>query len=198
LPSPELRVELDRLGTVRYLLAPNAWCELDVEPWQAWWPALILLAPAGWRDPAAARGARDGASARRVELGRLRTDVEAVDEELGAQPLGGIARLDEWAFLHRASRSLLVGDLVRGIAPGGSLISRLLGASALGRGPLGTPRDVRWLVSDRARLRESVAVVLGWPFDRVVPRRGPVVDSAGPAAFRQALRWLDGSGEFWE
>jgi glyoxylase-like metal-dependent hydrolase (beta-lactamase superfamily II) len=53
----------------------------------------------------------------------------------------------------------------------------------------GPSRLIRLLaVSDRAALHRSLAHVLEWDFDRVVPGHGDVLEHGGPNALR--LAWL--------
>jgi len=104
--------------------------------------------------------------------------------------------LTEIVFLHRASGTLLVGDLAYNLGPGVAPLTKLvawlpfpspwgglwtkLGPSALYR------RSVR----NRLAARHCIEEILDWEFDRIIVGHGEIVETGGHDAFRTAFGWL--------
>lgn len=188
-PRAELCSELDRLGAVRHLCAPNLSCLAPLATWFELYPAAERWAP-------------PGAALQRPDLGTI--------GELGADPapgwpvelpyllVRGIPTLREAVLLHRASQTLLLGDLAVAIPRRAPLLTRAYLRLSLGGLSVGPTRDLRWLVTDRAALRESLRQIRGWSFDRLLPRHGPAVERGGKAALERAYRWLAKEPAFWQ
>lgn len=183
----ELRLELalavERLGPVRHLVTPNKLHHLFLSQWQARWPDARLYSPPGLR--------------------RRRTDLR-FDGDLGDVPdpawkdaidplvVRGSFFMSEVWFLHRPSRSLIVGDLVQRFEPASlrpwqAWVMRLDGMV----GPSGsTPREWRATFWNRASARACVRRALGWGPERLVIAHGAWAPERGEEVLRSCLRWL--------
>lgn len=101
----------------------------------------------------------------------------------------GIPVLEEVAFFHPRSRTLILTDLVFNIPADIHtdwrlrLFLRLNGA----RGCFGPTRLVRMLVRDSEALTASLRKILEWDFDRVIMSHGEILDHGGRAALAQAF-----------
>ncbi len=177
----EVRQAVDALGPVRFLVAPNVMHHLALGDWAAAYPSARVLAPAGLRK-------------KRPEL---RIDVELSDVlDVGQMPTidhmrtHGIPRLEEFVFLHRPSRSLLLTDLAFNIHHSPSWMTRsylkLCGAWQR----LAPTVVIKLLLRDRSAFRSSVDRMLCWDFDRVVPCHGQVLEHGGKEALREAFSWV--------
>lgn len=178
--SPELRAELDALGPVQAIIAPNSMHHLFLGPFLAAYPD--------------ARGfAAPGAIAKHPEL-KLEPIPDNPDllwaGDLDHFELGGAPELGEVAFLHRPTRTLILTDWMfyfeRSPSWFTGLYLRLAGA--LGK-PVMTP-VMRKLVTDRAAARAAVERLLAWEFDRVVMAHHDVLTTGGKQALRDATAWL--------
>jgi hypothetical protein len=99
--------------------------------------------------------------------------------------------LPEVIFLHRASRTLIVGDLlVFEISPTRPLATRLAWRLEGVYGSLGTPRSLRLATRNRRAARRSVERILEWDFDRIIVGHGEILETGGRAAFERAMSWL--------
>ena len=176
----ELRAALDALGPVRHVVAPNRMHHLFCDDYRAAYPGARL------------HGA-PGVAAKRPDLGPL--------EELGDEPpaawagrldqavVRGIPMLNEVAFLHRASGTLVLADLAANGGPEDPAALRWWLRLNRAYGRLATPLEVRLLCRDRAAARASLGRVLGWGFDRVVVGHGAVVGRDGGRLAREAFAW---------
>ena len=106
--------------------------------------------------------------------------------------LAGAPKLNEVVFLHRASRSLLVTDLLFNVTTPDNwltgLVLRLMGTYKR----LGPSRLLRWrLTKDRRALKADVERMLAWDFVRLLPGHGEVFASPDARAqVRASLGWV--------
>jgi len=99
-------------------------------------------------------------------------------------------KLDEFAFLHRPSRTLLVTDLVFNIRESSSWLTRTYLKLCRTYGKLAPTLLLKSMVKDRPALRASLDTVLGWDFERVVVCHGEVLERGGREALRDGFAWL--------
>lgn len=179
--DPDLRRELDALGPVRHLIAPNRMHHLFCGDYRAAYPQARLHGAPGL-------AAKQPQLAPDAELGDAAPQVWAA--ELDQVLVAGIPTLSEVAFLHRRSGTLILTDLAaNGSASEPPALRTWLWLNrAYGR--LAAPLEVRLLCRDRAAARRSLASVLEWTFDRVVVNHGAVVTHNGKALVREAFAWL--------
>lgn len=121
--------------------------------------------------------------------GVLGGDPWPYERELPLVPLAGMPTVNECVFVHPASRSLLVTDLVFNIEHPQGLRAWLVLELLFGAWKkLATPRLLVRMTRDRAALRSSLARVTEHPFDHLVPAHGSVVRRDGNARLLAALR----------
>ncbi|HZO14651.1 MAG TPA: DUF4336 domain-containing protein [Polyangiaceae bacterium] len=178
-PNDALRRELDGLGEVRHVVAPNRYHHLFVEAFSKTYPAAQL-----YGSPGITRKRRD------LQMQAIR-ETPNWGDEIACERLGGMPILDELAFLHRPSRTLLLTDLMMHFDPKfprlTDWVMRLEGV----RDEPGVPRTVRMLmIRDRTKLRTSIERILEWSFDRIVFAHGPIIEQRGHEIFERATRWL--------
>jgi ribosomal-protein-alanine N-acetyltransferase len=173
--------EIDAIGRVRWVVGPNKVHHLFIGDWARTYPSAELCAAPGLAE-------------KRRDLRFQRVLDGAPVPDWGDQVLhhlfAGAPRLNEVAFLHPHSRTLLLTDLAFNVRPGpGSrapILHWLLGAT----GRFGPHRLVRSMIRDRAAARASLAAILAWDFDRVIVTHGEVLERGGPAAMRSGFAWL--------
>jgi hypothetical protein len=184
-PGPldaEARAEIERLGPVRALIAPNLLHHL-------------FLADAARAFPNARVYAAPGLRAKR---GDVRIDEELGEEapalwarELDQVVLGGVPRLGEVVFLHRASATLLCLDLCFNVRPPKPFATRLLMRANGAWDRFGPSRIFRFAILKDARvLRASLDRVLEWEFERVTVAHGDVLERGGREALRREFAGL--------
>lgn len=180
--TAELRGALDGLGRVRFVVAAsNLHGHLFMEDYQAAYPRVELFSVPG--------------------LPRKRPDLRFASE-LGDTPdprwagvldqavLRGHRLLDEVVFLHRPSRSLLVGDAIFNVAADAPLALRLWAWGPRLRQRAAPTPLFRFGIRDRKAARASLDRILGWDFDRIVTGHGDIVVTGGRETLRTAYAWL--------
>lgn len=173
------RAAIEKRGPVRALVAPNALHHLYLAENAAAFPEAGIWAAPGVREK--------------------RKDVEGL-VELGAQPaelwsgaleqtaIAGVPRMNEFAFFHPSSRTLLLTDLCFNFRHCDQLLMRFFMRINNSYGRFGPSRMMRSMIRDKAALRGSLDRILAWDFDRVIVTHGEVVQSGGRDALRDAFQ----------
>jgi hypothetical protein len=179
--EPRLRAELDALGPVRTLVAPNRFHHLFVADYFAAYPDA-----SGYAAP--------GLDQKRSDL-RFHDVLDDEPPPLWAGQLDQLVFrampiLNEVVFFHPATRTLIITDLVFNVQRAESLIDRVLLQldGVYRRVALG--RVERLFIRDKRAARASIDRMLAWDFDRLVLAHGDVLERGGRDALRAAFTWL--------
>ena len=116
------------------------------------------------------------------------------DAEVATLPVEG-SYMTEVVFFHRASRTLVLTDLIENFEPRklNSFLMRVLTWLGGVQDPDGAmPRDMRMSYRDKRRLRGAVETMIGWNPERIILAHGRWYDRNGAAELRRAFRWLLG------
>lgn len=185
---PGLLRALEPLGPVRHLVAPSFAHWTYLADWQRHCPEAVT-----WAAPELRKRAQVKASKVRIDRDLSDDPPEAWAGDLGQVVIPGGFGFREVAFLHLASRSLILTDLVAGVETGGTplptrIYARLSGTAAPDGG---TPRYLRLIV--RARRQDAAAAarrIIGWAPERVIFAHGRWYSSEGTRRLQKALGWL--------
>ncbi|WP_312162097.1 DUF4336 domain-containing protein [Phenylobacterium sp.] len=183
--SDELRAEVEALGQVRYLIAPNSLHHLFLAEWRGAYPAARLYAAPGLRQ-------------RRKDL--------AFDRDLGDAPpaewaeeidqvlMRGNLITTEVVFFHRKSGTAIFTDLIQHFDRAWftgwrALVARL---DLMTAGEPQVPRKFRNAFVGRRHARAALQRILAWPTRRVLMAHAPPVETDGQAFIARTFRWLSG------
>ena len=177
--------ELRQLGEVAYLVAPNTQHHLFIDAAAETFPRARVFV---------AKGVAEKHPSLRV-AGVLGNDAPPdYRDEIDQVLIEGAPALNEVAFFHRASLSLIVSDLVFNIVEPPNLMAAIVLTLVGARGRLAQSRAWRFMTLDRAAVTASVERILRWDFKRLVPAHGEIVESDARAALGLALsHWLPGA-----
>jgi hypothetical protein len=172
--------EIQALGAVRHIVMPDLYHHVYVSDAIRRWPAARVYAPPGMRR-------------KRPEL-RIDADLSETPDpswcgELIPVHIEG-SMLDETVFLHGPSRTLVCADLIENFDSSPHLGTRLYLKAAGLQDRVAFSRFLRPVFRDRPAARRSLERLLRLDFDRVVLAHGRVLERGGPAAVRDAYRWL--------
>ena len=100
----------------------------------------------------------------------------------------GIPSVQEYAVLHRTSRTLIVADLFFDPDPKASGWTHFLMSLVAGRkeGP-GISRALKLATKDKVAFRQSLEKIGEWDFDRIIVGHGAIIASDGKRRFHEAL-----------
>lgn len=175
--------ELEALGPIRHLVAPNKFHHRFLPDWMARYPYAT-----SWAGP------------QLRERVPIQFDHELADTaeacwaaDLDQLLFGGSRVLPEAVFYHRSSRTLILTDIFQSHEPDADgwlwrTVKRINGISAPHGG---VPRDWQTTVSDRAAARAARDRMLGWGFDRLVITHGRCIERGARAQVERAFAWLD-------
>lgn len=181
--SKALCGQIDAIGPVRHIVAPNSLHHLFILDWQAAYPEAKVYAP--------------------PQLCEKRPDIR-FDDDLGDTPNKGWAgEVDqvvvrgnrittEVVFFHMQSGTVLFADLIQQFpddwfAGWRRIIAKL--DLMIGPEP-SVPRKFRMAFTGRGVARVSVRAILVWPAKRVLMAHGAPVTENAQAFLARAFRWL--------
>jgi hypothetical protein len=174
------RQEISKLGEVTQLVAPNLFHNLYVKNWVADYPDAKCYAPQRFDEKVK--------SLDYVDLTNQAPDAWSGDLEQVV--VDGAPKLNEIAFFHPATRTLLLTDLCFNMHHSDSFLTRLLMRLMCGYGHFGPSRMARSFMKDKAAVRRGIEQILEWDFDRVTVTHGAVLETDGHAMFEKAYAWL--------
>ncbi len=180
--TQELSQSLSVLGEVGALVAPNRYHHLHVKTYIEKYPqALVYAAP----------GLPEKRKDLRFHHVLSEESPEAWEDNLVQTLVKGMPALNEVAFFHPASRTLLLTDLCFNYPPSESSWLRFYRRWIQDyEAKFTMARVIKIMVRDRRALRSSCDRILRWDFDRVTLTHGEILESGGKEAFRNAFRWL--------
>ena len=187
---PSLKGEVDALGQVRHLIAPNRIHYWWMEEWTAAYPDAMTYAAPGVREQARSNGRFTGYDADLAEDGEYPWSAEF---KMLLVP-GGY--LSEAVFFHDATRTLVITDLIQNYerekiaSPFFRFMSRLSGALD----PDGKmPVDLRaTFFMTRKQVAEAVRTMISWQPQRIIIAHGRWYRENAVAELKRAFRWLPG------
>jgi len=177
-----LRAEVQALGPVGFLVAPNKFHHLYLDGWVEAFPDAKLYGPIGL--PEKRKDLRfDGILAEGHPDPGWGDAIDLVQ-------FYGAPATNEVVFLHKPSRTLLMTDLAFNIHEPVNWITRIYLRIGKCHGRLKTTGIMRLVIRDKQAARQSVERIAGWDFDRIVVSHGEVQEHGGPDALRSAFEWL--------
>ena len=181
--TPQLRGEVEVLGNVRYLVAPNSLHDSFIADWQRAYPVAQVLAAPGLREKRA--DLRFGA-----DLGN--TPVPGWTGEIEVVLVRGNRITTEAVAFHRPSGTVIFTDLLQQFPPGWfkgwrALVARL---DLMVADKPSVPRKFRVAFSDKRAARAALRRILAWRAGKVLMAHGTPVRQDGDAFLRRAFAWL--------
>lgn len=176
--SNDLRRQLDGLGSVAFIVAPNNMHHLFLHPFATAFPNAIVYGPAGLR-----RKRPDLEVIKELPTG----DVAEWQPDLEHVAFAGIPAGSESIWFHRPSATLIVTDLLQWMQGELAWSIKTYAVVTGVRRKLAVPRTVRALVRDRSAAALSAKRVLRWPFSRVVIAHNTIIGTDAHAQVASAL-----------
>jgi len=178
-----LQAEVDAVGQVQQIIAPNSLHHLFVPEWKHAYPAAKVFAAPGLR--------------------RKRDDI-VFDADLGSAPspdwvdeidqalMHGNLITTEVVFFHTKSGTVLFTDLIQQLPTNQfsgwrAIVARL--DLMVGPEP-SVPRKFRVAFANRRAARKSLQRVLAWPAQKILMAHGTPVEKDAQAYLRRAFGWL--------
>ena len=176
--TPEDIQQIQGLGDVAYLVAPNNYHHLFFGAAAEAFPQAQTWAPAGLER-------------KRPDLTfshQLGTGAAPWTQDIQTMPIDGAPKISEWAFYHGASDTLVVTDVLFNFNPdelsgGTRLLVKMMGAY----GMAAQSRTWRLMVKDRKAHQRSLQNLLELPIKRLIMAHGEIIDAHAHARTEAAL-----------
>lgn len=170
--------EVERLGVVKNIVAPSGFHHLFALAAHERFPEATL-----WASRALKRKRPDFPDATRWLEG---SDIVEMESGLKALPLNGMPALQEWAFFHEDSATLIVVDLLFNVLQPG------IGLGLFQRGfgtykRLAVSRLFKRACKDEDALAKSARTLLALPFENLVMAHGEPIVGGAKEVTRKAL-----------
>lgn len=181
--SPDLRAEIDALGDVSFIIAPNSLHYVFLREWSAAYPQAALYVAPGVRERC-----KD-----LIFAGELGDEApSAWSGEIDQTPVRGNMITTEIVFFHRRSGTVLFTDLIQHFRPGWfkglqAFIAKIDGMT--GPAPQ-VPQKFRTAFTNRNAARASLARILAWPARQVLMAHGDPIRDNGQAFIARTFKWL--------
>jgi hypothetical protein len=178
-----LRANVDRLGTVAYLVSPNSIHHLFLDEWKNAYPQAKLYA-----SPDLAKKCRDIAFD--ATLGDAPEPAWAA--EIDQVEMAGSFFLTEIVFFHRVSRTAIFADLIQNFSPGWFTGWRgwLARVDGITEADPGAPREWRASFWNRKKARAALNRILDWHPEKAIIAHGTMPRGDTTAFIQNAFRWL--------
>jgi hypothetical protein len=184
---PSLQAAIADIGTVAWIIGPNRLHYWWIPQWHRAYPAAqVWLAP---RIREQAGGHIDFPTVELDEGG-----PRPWDEEIATLSLNG-SYMTEIVFFHKATRTLILTDLIENFEPRKlGVWERLLAKLGGVLDPDGTtPRDMRLTYQQRKpELQQAARIMIEWTPSRIIIAHGRWYETHAEAELRRALRWVFG------
>ena len=179
--TPDLVREVQALGRVAWLVAPNKFHHLYVGDWHEACPeARLYVAP--------------GLDTKRSDLnvtGVLTDDPEpAWADTIDQVALEGFPFMNEIVFYHRPTATLMVSDLAFNMGPDAPALTRAAFRLIGTEGKLAPTLLEKLLVKDRKAFRRSLERILEWPFERVIVAHGDIKEANARTELVEGYAWI--------
>ena len=180
--NDELASELNGLGAIAHIIAPNLYHYFFAADFKALYPTATF-----WATP--------GLATKEPDLPIDRTiDVEAAWPLAGLEftffdgfrtlGSGGFESLNECVFFHQKSRTLILTDTAFNFDDSFPLPIQLVTRLGGGYKSLSPSLLEQIATKDKQKVKAAVERVLAWDFERVVMAHGAIVENGGKEKFR--------------
>lgn len=174
--------EIRKAGEITDIIAPNLYHHLSVLRAQSWFPKAQLWGAQGF--------AEKRPDIHWNHLFEKKSSLEnwPYHESLEYRLIEGAARMNEVVFYHKASRTLLVIDLLFHIKNTKGWLSPVIYTLMGTRNKLNMSRLWNSLIKDRPAMKNSIQEVLNWDFDRIIFCHGDTVHTGGKELAREIFK----------
>lgn len=188
--------QLNQLGNVSDIIAPNLYHHLFLNQCKQRYPNATVWATSGLQDKCPDLLIDKTLSDSRSDTLREHTTKSFNGLEV-AQVVGfntldirGYAPLNEWVFFHAKSRTLIITDLAFHFDRHSSLFAQLVSKVLGGYQQLRPSLLEKIATRDKEQVRQSLQPILAWDFERVIMAHGSIIEQDGKRQFQRGYEWF--------
>ncbi|MBX2865056.1 MAG: DUF4336 domain-containing protein [Leptolyngbyaceae cyanobacterium MAG.088] len=184
--SDTLIQQLSELGKVKHIIAPNLYHYLFAAEFKQLYAKATF-----WTVPGLERKQPELAIDQIIE-GNTKNLWPGLDclsfSGFRTLSLNGFDSLNEYVFLHIASRTLILTDAAFNFDESFPIATRLITQVIGGYKRLSPSLLEKFATTDKAKVRQSVEQILTWDFERVIVAHGSIVEQGGKEKFNQGYK----------
>jgi hypothetical protein len=180
--NPELIQQINAIGTVAYMIAPNRYHHLFAEGFQQQYPQAEFWAAIGLREKRPDLPIQKVITAESGDIAG--TLFYQQFRGINVPGVGAVDPLNEVVFFHAPSRTLIITDIAFHFDAEMPWETRLAGKLIGSYAKLKPSLLEKWAMRDRAAVARSMQAVLNWDFDRVIVAHGKLIESNGKAMLK--------------
>jgi hypothetical protein len=181
--SDEMAGELESLGEIRYIVAPNKYHHVFLSEWRDRYPEAELYASPGLK-------------AKRLDITfdaeLLTTENYPWTDAIAHTTFGPSRLFEEVVFFHHPSRTLILTDLIINAKTDSyNLFQKLFSAFDGLSYPNGsTPRLYRWSIKSKKAAREVYQTMIDWAPSKIIISHGEWFRKDGLSELKKRLSWV--------
>ena len=184
------RDQIEDLGSVRYIIAPNRFHHMSVESISNIFPDAEIIGVPGLQEKQP-----------HIRFSQFLEHDGDFESVLHYLPVQGFATLippsiqeaNEVVFWHQPSGTLIMTDTAFNFDENSDRILQAL-TKLTGSYKLLRPTFLEKLgTRDKSQVKQSIQQALKWEFDRVIPGHGSIVDTGGKEQLIQGYEWFLGT-----
>ncbi|MEM9538419.1 MAG: DUF4336 domain-containing protein [Cyanobacteria bacterium P01_E01_bin.42] len=182
--------EIDRLGRVKWIIAPNLYHHLFLSGFQENYPDAQLLAVPGLE-----KKRPDLAIAKILDPNQssVADELESIFfEGFKVLDLTGVSLLNEFAFFHHKSKSLILTDTAFAFDETFPLLTRLAARFLRSYKQLSPSLLEKIATQEKDKVKISIQKVLKWNFKRVIVAHGNIIENEAKEQLKKGYEWFLG------
>jgi len=185
----ELTSELNKLGVVSFIIAPNLMHHLYLEACVRAYPSAKVYVASGLEE-------------KYKDLAKIHVLEQTAPKEwegcvelhyfhgFAVMELKGARLINEVVFFHKASQTLVLTDTAYNIGSNSTFLTKLVTFLLGSYKKLGPTLAEKLASKDKEALLASYQKIMKWPFQKVIMAHGEIVESGGKAKFTKGYHWL--------
>jgi len=163
----ELVSEISSIGEVSRIVTPNNFHGLFVDEWMDEFSEATLYSP----EPKKNEGKR----------------IELLGDELVVIKIEGAPKVNEYAFIHKSSNTLILTDIAFNISRDVNAWTKIFFMLNGALGTFGPTRLMKSMITDWDGLRSSMIKILEYEIDRVIVSHGDIVEEEAVDKLREVF-----------
>lgn len=189
-PEDKIIHQLNQLGKVSYIVAPNLYHHLFVAQFKQVYPDAEVWATSGLEQK------RPDLQINQFLSERTSQFLDGIEATLvtgfNTLDVTGYAPLNEWVFFHSKSRTLILTDLAFYFDESSSLTAQLIAKLFGGYKQLRPSPLEKIATRDKQQVKQSIQRIITWDFKRVIVAHGNILSGDAKGQFKLGYEWFLG------
>lgn len=174
--SEEDAAEIREKGEPGWLIEATHFHDTFAKAGRAAFPAIPYLVPPGFK------------GAEHLDAETIGSKSSEWRDEVVCVEIEGMPKIREHAFFHRASKTLIVADLLFNLPPHANRWTRGFMRAVAGiREYPGMSRFFRVMIKDRPAFLQSMQTIAAWDFERIIVAHGDPICDGAKAKFLEVM-----------